>query len=199
MIRRNAPVKRDGFDFVNLNDLDAEIVVGATLFGERDELPAGLRGRTTIDDFGNFIIRNVRVQAIGTEHHPVAFENLDFVGIHAGDRFLADAAGQERPLVTGFGFLLGNQTKLALHPDVGMVGGELFDFGFADEINAGIADIADGDLVVPKHGDRHRGGHAATGIAECQAFVINSDIGGVDGFDDEISGGVTGFAFPECF
>ena len=199
VIRRHAPVKRDGFDFVNLDDLNAEIVVSAALLGERDELPAGLRGRVARDDVANLVVSDVRVQAVGTKHNPVAFENLNFVGIHTRNRLLADAAGQERTLIAGLGFLVGNQPELALHSDVGMVGSELLHFGFADEVNAGITDIADRDLIIAEHRHGHRGGHAPAGIPERQAFVIDGDIGGVDGFDDEISGGVAGFGFAESF
>ncbi len=67
--------------------------------------------------------------------------------------------------------------------DGGMVGGEFFEFAVGEEVEAGIAYVADVDAVVLGDGECEDTGHAVefgVGLSQREDFVI----GGADGLAD---------------
>ena len=189
LVQRDAAVVFDFLDLVDLQDLHGQVIVRAALFRQGDETAAGLGRREARHDVGDFAVGDISVQAVGTKYDPVALENRRVLHVNPDHRLSPDAPGQDGTVFAGLCFLLGDQPELLLHAYVGMVGGQLFDFAPAQEINTRISDVADPYPVVSEDDGGQGGGHPGLPVV-FHALVIYGTVGGVEHPREKLLGGL---------
>ena len=104
-------------------------------------------GRHRRDGVCNFVFHEERVQTVGAEDDAVSIAESGLGEIDLNDRILAERTRQNGTEFARHRFFLRNQAEFPLHFDVGVIGGEFLDLAVAHEIDAGVADMSDDELL----------------------------------------------------
>ena len=96
-----APVIADLVHLVDADDLDRDVVLGAALDGQIEQMLAGLVRRLTQNRLANFVFGHAAMNAIAALHDEIALVHHGLVEIHLDGRILTDQTRQHGTHVAG--------------------------------------------------------------------------------------------------
>jgi hypothetical protein len=169
------PRRMDGAD-----QQAGDVVVAVAGFCRFNQIRAGFFQRILIYGFCHCFFLDVARHAVAAEQEHIAGIELVVgeVGLHA----VVGAEGtDDHVLHFGLlGFFHGHETAADLLHHKGVVVGELDDIFVADEVDAAVADIGDGEEIAID-GDGHDGGTHAGMIRIARAGFVDGLISGLNG------------------
>ncbi len=141
----------------DVDDDGGDVVATAALVGEAHELAGGVgRVGEAAQHRRDAVLLDLVEQPVGAEQEPIAGDGGDGVGVDLHPRADAEGAGDDVALRVGERLLRGDAPSRTISSTRLWSIGELLELAVAEQVDAAVADVDEGEVAVLGRGRRRR-------------------------------------------